>query len=585
MTATQSIRDMNLRAADLDSEHLFELTEPSDNLESNSTNSREALPEIVVTSGDIDSSLDRLSDQHDEVSSRKIPQLDLPPMLRYESALHCRDGVSTESIGKSGDDNEDSGRATLDLLADSDLNANDRESEIEHQQLASVEVSCSNKPSNRAMDEELLDHLLGEITASFESLELNDEQNRFSETSSRKQESSSKTEFSESIEDPVVASGEGGNVTDLSHERVDAATAVEHPTEKPAEDLRSGMATNIVHELHKEPIPTATGSIALNGFRRASIVRDFRESVSVDVVLDDDSASGVQEELDYIENPDRRAFDGVKIEAATSTVEYADVKLVDESLDELSIVSRDDAEGAAKVDPPSRLISEIANQNLAAFQTDSHETIRPNRSKTSEPGRRELAGEQKAIVDALCERTPALSAPFLMFNAADDRPSTPRCIEQIAHEFSRRPNIRRVLLVDGRTHTRLLSRDIANEEAPGLAEALLEDGDWSTHVKATSSEKLDFLPAGNGLLSLCQPIEDRLKNLSTEWKGTYDYVLIDGGEPNDVIPRLWCSMCDATYLLVTLGETETVAAKAAVTELRAYGARLLGCVVCAPPVD
>ena len=60
--------------------------------------------------------------------------------------------------------------------------------------------------------------------------------------------------------------------------------------------------------------------------------------------------------------------------------------------------------------------------------------------------------------------------------------------------------------------------------------------------------------------------------------GKFDRVLIDGGRAGEPGVVALARQADATYLVVELGAVETSAAQAALAELRAAGARVLGCI-------
>jgi Mrp family chromosome partitioning ATPase len=58
----------------------------------------------------------------------------------------------------------------------------------------------------------------------------------------------------------------------------------------------------------------------------------------------------------------------------------------------------------------------------------------------------------------------------------------------------------------------------------------------------------------------------------------YRLVLIDGGRTSDPAAATLARLSDATYFVVRLGETGVAAAQAAVSDFRAAGARVLGCI-------
>ena len=649
MRATQSIRKMNQRSTGLHSSHLSGLAEPKIVLDSAQSQADATLPEIVVTFRDVSSPLDDILAHREQGVPEYVSfgdQIAAPQMDSAEPTNPSESTHETRELSVDEDDYLDSMLSVHDATENCNgLLATELTTEATPPAREPAPTSLGNA---RAVDESLLDHLLGEITASFRGVDeteprqrgaghqpkvehpqseldanvgrtlehehkvvpTNDEQSKSSnETwsgsessvvnadvpvdpsldrcdldsrSTRQDNSKSNGLTSHAIEPISTPCGDENDATELS------ATERSGPS-----TLDNGLSSNPVLALQWEPIPTATGPIDVRSLAWSSVIGIYRDDDASDESATYESAtyeSATSSDSNGEITLDATAADS-KLEQeseeddAASNDEYANVDLVDSLTSELTVVPRGTTDESIPLGHSDGLLSDLAKYNQQASSTDVDRNVRPVRAETNNISSQEFEAQYAQLVDTLCERTPGLSSPILMFGAADDLPLAPRCVQQIATELASRSTTRRVLLVDGRTRSRTLSQQLVSADAPGLAEALLEEENWADYVCATATPQLDFLPAGNGLLSICQPLEDRLTHLSIDWKASYDYVLIDGGDPNDVIPRLWCSMCDATYLLVTLGETETIAAKAAVTELRAYGARLLGCVVCAQPRD
>ena len=70
-----------------------------------------------------------------------------------------------------------------------------------------------------------------------------------------------------------------------------------------------------------------------------------------------------------------------------------------------------------------------------------------------------------------------------------------------------------------------------------------------------------------------------LGRLFDEFNAAFRFTLIDAGGAADVFAKTAGRNCDAAYLIVQLGTTNTAAARTALGALYSEGARVLGCVV------
>ena len=61
-------------------------------------------------------------------------------------------------------------------------------------------------------------------------------------------------------------------------------------------------------------------------------------------------------------------------------------------------------------------------------------------------------------------------------------------------------------------------------------------------------------------------------------KTEYQYVCVAVGDAHSKAAKLWSDVCDGSYLLVSIKNSNGTIAKSAVTELKTNGARLLGCI-------
>jgi Mrp family chromosome partitioning ATPase len=136
----------------------------------------------------------------------------------------------------------------------------------------------------------------------------------------------------------------------------------------------------------------------------------------------------------------------------------------------------------------------------------------------------------------------------------------------------------RVLLVDGDLARRQISADLDDLQEPGLSNLGQEGQNPQQLVQPTAVERLSLLPAGTerfaDLESSAGVVARSLGVLAAE----FDLVLVDGGRVGDPGLPLLARLCDATYLVIQLGAVEAAQAQNALRDLRAGGARVLGCI-------
>ena len=89
---------------------------------------------------------------------------------------------------------------------------------------------------------------------------------------------------------------------------------------------------------------------------------------------------------------------------------------------------------------------------------------------------------------------------------------------------------------------------------------------------------MTFLPAGTQRLADLTSAADRWSRGLGELANDFDLTLIDGGRTGDPAVAALARLADATYVVVQLGVVEASAAQAALRDLRASGARVLGCI-------
>jgi Mrp family chromosome partitioning ATPase len=135
-----------------------------------------------------------------------------------------------------------------------------------------------------------------------------------------------------------------------------------------------------------------------------------------------------------------------------------------------------------------------------------------------------------------------------------------------------------ILVIDGDVARRTLSSQLECSSGTGLAELARGETPDADPIQATTFDNLSVLPIGKVRLPDPATVANRLAALVQSLEESYRFVIIDGGRTSDLAPAALARLCDATYFVVRLGETEATTAQAALRDFRATGARLLGCI-------
>jgi Mrp family chromosome partitioning ATPase len=162
-----------------------------------------------------------------------------------------------------------------------------------------------------------------------------------------------------------------------------------------------------------------------------------------------------------------------------------------------------------------------------------------------------------------------------MFAGSEHNPHTDTTCALVALALAEQ-NIGKVLLVDSNSAGELSAkRDL--EGQAGLSEIVNEGADWPELITNQSAAALDFLPVGTAVWEQWGGAQ-RLSLAAAEMKREYQFICVSAGDAHEQGARLWSGICDGSYLLVSLKNSNQTIAESAVTELQVSGARLLGCV-------
>ena len=186
-------------------------------------------------------------------------------------------------------------------------------------------------------------------------------------------------------------------------------------------------------------------------------------------------------------------------------------------------------------------------------------------------------GEIGILAEKILDRFPLASPTILLFVGGEPDPNVESTCKQVADALAR-CHVGNVLLVDGNLQHRQLSIFEGMAKQSGLSEAINRDQDWRPLVAPQGSGAFSFLPAG-----VCPPdrwnANELLRRISAEMKQDFQFICVAAGDAHSKQAKLWCDVCDGSYLVVSLRNSNETFCKSAIEELTNQGARVLGCVV------
>lgn len=137
-----------------------------------------------------------------------------------------------------------------------------------------------------------------------------------------------------------------------------------------------------------------------------------------------------------------------------------------------------------------------------------------------------------------------------------------------------------VLAVDLDLRRPTLADEFHIQAERGLADVLLETAAWQDVVRPSGVEGLSVLPGRESPAADATAFGSlRPARLLDQLRRHYRLVLLDAGalRPQDLAP--WTRSCEATYLVLNLGQTSRRAARQAVRTFERAGGRVLGSVL------
>lgn len=216
------------------------------------------------------------------------------------------------------------------------------------------------------------------------------------------------------------------------------------------------------------------------------------------------------------------------------------------------------------------------------FQPVIEPTFQPVISSLEQSVRQSLSNDQ------IRRQYENLANAFCAPNATRRRASivlfSPETSEQVSTVASRLAavladrNLGRILLVDGDAARKRLTRGYQLEGKSGLCEILGGPSHRHGEIVASATDRLDLLACGKAD-HLGRSPKETLRSWLDGRRNEHRHVLCDGGVFTQPLGTLLAQACDATYLVIEVGKTDSAAARRAVASLRKNDANVLGCIV------
>ncbi len=189
-----------------------------------------------------------------------------------------------------------------------------------------------------------------------------------------------------------------------------------------------------------------------------------------------------------------------------------------------------------------------------------------------------LDGEVDKLCEAILERFPLGDPAVLLFVGAEPNHHIDEASARIAARMAER-NIGRVLLLDSDLREQALTHASGLAKANGISDVTNQGKDWKPMVYSGDVKSLDFMPGGTHEGFRHPEEKSRLRAAAAEMKQDYQFVMVSAGDAHGSSAKIWNDICDGSYLLVSLKNSNETFAQSAVAELQSNGSRLLGCVL------
>ena len=201
-----------------------------------------------------------------------------------------------------------------------------------------------------------------------------------------------------------------------------------------------------------------------------------------------------------------------------------------------------------------------------------------DRKQADEPTKK-TSKEQavEKIARSIVERYPVGNPGLVIFAGPESNSLIDETCARVATSLSER-KIGRALLIDADTKGQALTIASGVAGQAGVTDIIAGGVAWKSTVFGGSATGLDFMGAGTRQ-ELGEHATPLLRQLVVGLKKEYQFICVSAGASSELSSQFWNDVGDGTYLLVSLKNSNQSRAKAAVSELRVSGGRLLGCVV------
>ena len=184
--------------------------------------------------------------------------------------------------------------------------------------------------------------------------------------------------------------------------------------------------------------------------------------------------------------------------------------------------------------------------------------------------------EIEQLVDRIHTSFP-VSPVVLMFVGTEDHPRCDSVCAKVAGSIAAR-DLGRVLLVDANIRRPRLTTHESLNEQKGLTDFLGSEHAMALEVKSHPGSNLDFLARGLSNYSMIESDSKVIAETVNRFKQKYRFTFFNVGHYCDIAAKQWGKMCDATYLVLSLNETDQVTAIDATEMLHRTGSRLCGAI-------
>ena len=195
--------------------------------------------------------------------------------------------------------------------------------------------------------------------------------------------------------------------------------------------------------------------------------------------------------------------------------------------------------------------------------------------KTADSGE-QVSEAVESVVNQILERSNSSVPMVLLFVGSEPNQHVDEISARAASALCNKVEAR-VLLIDSDNVGKNLTAASRRVDESGMTEIIEYNRDWRANLARNKNSNLDFLPVGKASFGRWNQ-KELLRKAVCGMKAEYQFVCVAAGDAHSKAAKLWSDVCDGSYLLVSVKNSNGTIAKSAVTELKTSGARLLGCI-------